>query len=341
MAIYKNVASQILAVYAYDSSDASSKTGDSASITAQISLDGAAMSATNDSEPTELDSANAPGIYLFTMTQAETNADLIVLYAKSATSGILLEPLTIYTTPGTSTAIDANAVQVEGSDATDQINTACDVAVADALLATAANLATVDTNVSLILADTGELQTDNIPGTLATISGKIDDIDGIVDHILADTGELQVDDIPGTLATISGKIDDIDDFVDTEVAAIKSDTEDILADTVVIGAAGAGLTAIPWNSAWDTDVQSGAEAALVANNLDHLLKVAVTDDDVVDNSVFAYLVSEEATAVWSSFENDNDSLEAIRNNSGGGGGGSATETNQELIIELLSSEAKF
>ena len=308
MAIYKNVASQILAVYAYDSSDASSKTGDSASITAQISLDGAAMSATNDSEPTELDSANAPGIYLFTMTQAETNADLIVLYAKSATSGILLEPLTIYTTPGTSTAIDANAVQVEGSDATDQINTACDVAVADALLATAANLATVDTNVSLILADTGELQTDNIPGTLATISGKIDDID---------------------------------DFVDTEVAAIKSDTEDILADTVVIGAAGAGLTAIPWNSAWDTDVQSGAEAALVANNLDHLLKVAVTDDDVVDNSVFAYLVSEEATAVWSSFENDNDSLEAIRNNSGGGGGGSATETNQELIIELLSSEAKI
>ena len=308
MAIYKNVASQILAVYAYDSSDASSKTGDSASITAQISLDGAAMSATNDSEPTELDSANAPGIYLFTMTQAETNADLIVLYAKSATSGILLEPLTIYTTPGTSTAIDANAVQVEGSAATDQINTACDVAVADALLATAANLATVDTNVSLILADTGELQTDNIPGTLATISGKIDDID---------------------------------DFVDTEVAAIKSDTEDILADTVVIGAAGAGLTAIPWNSAWDTDVQSGAEAALVANNLDHLLKVAVTDDDVVDNSVFAYLVSEEATAVWSSFENDNDSLEAIRNNSGGGGGGSATETNQELIIELLSSEAKF
>ena len=308
MAIYKNVASQILAVYAYDSSDASSKTGDSASITAQISLDGAAMSATNDSEPTELDSANAPGIYLFTMTQAETNADLIVLYAKSATSGILLEPLTIYTTPGTSTAIDANAVQVEGSDATDQINTACDVAVADALLATAANLATVDTNVSLILADTGELQPANIPGTLATISGKIDDID---------------------------------DFVDTEVAAIKSDTEDILADTVVIGAAGAGLTAIPWNSAWDTDVQSGAEAALVANNLDHLLKVAVTDDDVVDNSVFAYLVSEEATAVWSSFENDNDSLEAIRNNSGGGGGGSATETNQELIIELLSSEAKF
>ena len=308
MAIYKNVASQILAVYAYDSSDASSKTGDSASITAQISLDGAAMSATNDSEPTELDSANAPGIYLFTMTQAETNADLIVLYAKSATSGILLEPLTIYTTPGTSTAIDANAVQVEGSDATDQINTACDVAVADALLATAANLATVDTNVSLILAD---------------------------------TGELHVEYIPGTLATISGKIDDIDDFVDTEVAAIKSDTEDILADTVVIGAAGAGLTAIPWNSAWDTDVQSGAEAALVANNLDHLLKVAVTDDDVVDNSVFAYLVSEEATAVWSSFENDNDSLEAIRNNSGGGGGGSATETNQELIIELLSSEAKF
>jgi len=38
----------------------------------------------------------------------------------------------------------------------------------------------------------------------------------------------------------------------------------ILVDTAVIGAAGAGLTAIPWNPAWDTEVQSECADALTA-----------------------------------------------------------------------------
>ena len=62
MAIYKNVASQKLAVYAYDSTDASSKINDQASITAQISKDGEATAATNDTNPTQLDPTAAPGI---------------------------------------------------------------------------------------------------------------------------------------------------------------------------------------------------------------------------------------------------------------------------------------
>jgi phage baseplate assembly protein W len=39
---------------------------------------------------------------------------------------------------------------------------------------------------------------------------------------------------------------------------------DILTDTAVIGAAGAGLTAVPWNAAWDAEVQSEAADALAA-----------------------------------------------------------------------------
>ena len=386
MAIYKNVASQILAVYAYDSTDASSKINDQASITAQISKDGAATAATNDTNPTQLDATDAPGIYLFDMTQAETNADLIILFAKSSTSNILLEPLTIYTTPGNSTAIDVNAIQVEGADATDQINAACDTAVADASLATAANLATVDGIVDSILADTAELQTDDIPGTLATMTGKIDVIDGIADNILADTAELQTDDIPGTLTTMTGKIDVIDGIVDTillDTAELQTDDipgtltsmtskidvidgivdtilvdtnelqvdwtnggrldtiiDNILVDTAVIGAAGAGLTAIPWNAAWDAEVQSEANDAMVALGLDHLVSASVAGGDITDNSIVAKLVSKESTADWDDFVNTTDSLQAIRDNQGGGGG-SATGTNQELIIELLSSEAKF
>lgn len=52
----------------------------------------------------------------------------------------------------------------------------------------AADIAENQTDLDAILADTNELQTDDIPGTLATMEGKIDTIDGIVDDILVDTG---------------------------------------------------------------------------------------------------------------------------------------------------------
>ena len=48
---------------------------------------------------------------------------------------------------------------------------------------------------------------------------------------------------------------------------------DILTDTAEIGAAGAGLAAVPWNSSWDAEVQSEVQDALEANHLDHLLAV--------------------------------------------------------------------
>jgi len=54
-------------------------------------------------------------------------------------------------------------------------------------------------------------------------------------------------------------------------ASVSADIASIEAQTDDIGAAGAGLTAVPWNSAWDTEVQSEANDALVANHLDHLL----------------------------------------------------------------------
>jgi hypothetical protein len=50
--------------------------------------------------------------------------------------------------------------------------------------------------------------------------------------------------------------------VSADVAAMKVDTAAILVDTAVIGALGAGLTAIPWNAAWDAEVQSEVADAL-------------------------------------------------------------------------------
>jgi hypothetical protein len=115
MAVYKNVASQKLAVFAYDSTDGSPVTGDAANITAQISKDGGTTAATNDVNPTELDATDAPGIYIFDLTQAETNADLIVVSAVSSTADVELDPIIIYTTPGSNAAITANTTQWNGT----------------------------------------------------------------------------------------------------------------------------------------------------------------------------------------------------------------------------------
>ena len=95
--MYRNVPDQVIAVFAYDTSAQGPKTGDALNITAQTSLDAGSMQATDDVNPTELDSTNAPGVYIFNMTQDESDADHIVLYAVSSTSNITLEPVFIYT----------------------------------------------------------------------------------------------------------------------------------------------------------------------------------------------------------------------------------------------------
>jgi hypothetical protein len=95
--VWKNVASQKVAVYAYDTSGGAPKTGDAANITAQVSKDGGACAASSDTNPTELDSTNAPGVYLFDLTAAETNCDLLVLSADSATADVVIEPVLAYT----------------------------------------------------------------------------------------------------------------------------------------------------------------------------------------------------------------------------------------------------
>lgn len=123
--------------------------------------------------------------------------------------------------------------------------------------------------------------------------------------IVADTNELQTD------WTNGGRLDLIIDA--------------ILVDTAEIGAAGAGLTeaggtgdqftAIPWNAAWDVEVQSEVQDAIEANNLDHLMKVAVDTDfptTVHNDSALAYL-AHDGIGTGGLFDRTTDSLEAIRN----------------------------
>lgn len=70
----------------------------------------------------------------------------------------------------------------------------------------------------LILADTNELQTDDIPTSIAAIKAE-------TALIVADTNELQTDDIPGTLATIAG-------YIDTEIGTIVTAVETTIPNSI-------------------------------------------------------------------------------------------------------------
>lgn len=95
---YKNTAGQKVFVYAYDKTTGAGKTGDAGNITARICTGGHGT-VSNDANPTEADDTNCPGLYVFDLTQAETNHDVFAWFAKSSTSNIVIDPVIVSTTP--------------------------------------------------------------------------------------------------------------------------------------------------------------------------------------------------------------------------------------------------
>lgn len=83
------------------------------------------------------------------------------------------------------------------------------------------------------------------PVNVAKVAGTAqtaNDIGADVDAILVDTGTT----------------------LDTALAVVDGNVDSILVDTAEIGAAGAGLTAVPYNAAWDAEIQSECTDALNA-----------------------------------------------------------------------------
>jgi hypothetical protein len=79
-----------------------------------------------------------------------------------------------------------------------------------------------------------------------------------------------------------------------------------------LGVAGAGLTAVVWNAAWDAEVQSEVQDAIEANNLDHLIKIAVDTNFATTvhlDSVVGHLADAGGTAT---FDRTTDALEALQ-----------------------------
>ncbi len=104
-----------------------------------------------------------------------------------------------------------------------------------------------ETDATAILADTNELQGDDVPGLIATL-------DTVVDTVKVDTAAILVD----TSTTLQGELD-----------GIQTDTEDIQTQ---IGTAGAGLTAIPVT---DVNVAQWLGTAPLTPNTDGLPRIDV------------------------------------------------------------------
>jgi hypothetical protein len=150
--MFKNVAGQKIAVFAFDTTTGVPKTGDAANITAYVNKDFAGVNVLGDTSATEIDSTNAKGWYVFDLTQAETNGDLLLFSAKSATANISLVGQTIYTVPQyfNLMALDSSGRITVGAIVNGAIAAATFAANAlDAAWSTAARTLTAGTNIVL------------------------------------------------------------------------------------------------------------------------------------------------------------------------------------------------
>lgn len=95
-ALEKNVASQNWAVFCFDETDGTQKTGDASQISGMVYIDGAA-NVLDDVSPDEL----SHGMYLFGITAAESNGNYIVLDVSSSTANIQCQgaPTATWTDP--------------------------------------------------------------------------------------------------------------------------------------------------------------------------------------------------------------------------------------------------
>src|SRR3990167_4801641 len=187
---------------------------------------------------------------------------------------------------GGTAKLTVNTVQVNGTS-----QTAGDIP---------ALVTTVDTVVDAILVDTGT--------TLET------DLDAIIAAVITNAAGVDIAaDIIAVKADTAAILTDTGTTLDAALAVVDANVDAILVDTAVIGAAGAGLTAVPWNASWDAEVQSEVDDALVVQRLDELLN-ADSDIDGLAPPTVGSVVHEmlSKTAGSFTFDQTTDSLEAIR-----------------------------
>lgn len=119
--MFKNVASQSVALFAFDITTGSPKTGDSANMVFYAAKDFGSVTAISAASgvPTEIDSTNAKGWYKIALSQTETNADNLLFTGKSSTSNVSVTGRPIDTFPA-----NFSSQSIDGSGRVDVIKIA-------------------------------------------------------------------------------------------------------------------------------------------------------------------------------------------------------------------------
>jgi hypothetical protein len=232
------------------------------------------------------------GMYTIEMTAAELNHDLIMikLTGSGAADTIVIirtyaadvDDLVRSTTPANT--LDVNANGQAGIDWGNVGNQTTSVTLSGT------TIGTVTTNTDMRGTDNALLAA-SAPANFGDLA------------ITVTTGRVDVGSIEGSDATDQIRDAVVDDSTRIDASALNalsalSPGSQLAAQSDVTGL----------NNLSTADI----DARLAAIGLDHLLSASVTGTDVVDNSIFAKLVSKSATADWDDFVNTTDSLQAIR-----------------------------
>jgi len=194
--------------------------------------------------------------------------------------------------------------------------------------------------------------TGNLTGSVGSVTGAVGSVTGAVGSVTGSVGSVTgaVGSVTGAAGSVTGAVGsvagNVDGNVTGSVGSLVGHTVQTGDSFARIGAAGASLTDLGgMSTTMKGQVNTEADTALSDINLDHLLKVAVLGTDVIDDSVFAQLVSASATADWDDFVNTTDSLQAVRDRGDSawitGAGGSDRLLMVDTTIATLSSQTSF
>lgn len=217
-------------------------------------------------------------------------------------------------------------------------------------VAQASALATLAADVTAILADSNELQTDWVNG------GRLD---LLIDAIKAKTDGLPADpadasDIASSFSTVNSTLSTISTNASTAASAATSaasssasaassaSTAASAASTAVTQTTGAAIRSAIGLAAANLDTQFGlvataANLATLAGKFTGITLLARWLGALMGKTADATTLTEiQATQAGAGYDNTTDSLQAIKDSGGGGGGGGdATEANQLEILDRL------
>jgi len=284
--MFKNVASQQLTVFAFDSATGLPQTGDAANITAYVNKDYAGLNVLSDTSAAEVDATNAKGYYTFTLTQSETNADTLLFTAKSATAGIVVlgVPAVVFTLPPnfSSLSVDSNG-RVDVIKIAGTTQTARDIG-ASVLLSSGTGTGQLDITSGQVKVQsgTGSGQLDVASGQVkvqsGTGSGQLDVTSGQV--------KVQSGTASGQILLSSGKVS----LVTADMTTIAGDVWDVaLSGHTTGGSTGAALNTAgagtdPWSIALPGAYGAGTAGFLVGTYVNASVAAVKAKTDLIPAS---------------------------------------------------------